>query len=117
MLINKYEEKKVEDHVESNHGSMNNYENSFQKHEQRRQLLDRDKYRGDFGYSIYNEIDIDCYSPSIYDVYFDDDNFENDAINNDNNESDNVINGVLINKLGVKCKDNAKVFNNFFFLI
>ena len=37
---------------------------------------------------------MDCYSPSIYDVYFEDNNIDNDTINN---ESDNVINGILIN--------------------
>jgi len=47
-------------------------ENPFQKHKQKRLLLDQYEYHGYFDNLVYNEIDVDWYSPSIYDVYFDD---------------------------------------------
>jgi methanogenic corrinoid protein MtbC1 len=60
-----------------------------------RQLLERDEYREDFGYSIYGKIDVDWYSSVIYDFYFDDDNINDDIIDN-----------VLVDNLEVECKEN-----------
>lgn len=54
---------------------MTNFKNSFQRHEQRKQLFDRDEYRENFGDPIYNEIDVN--SPPIYNVYFDGDYVDN----------------------------------------
>ena len=65
------------------------------------------------GDPIYDEISIDQYSPSIYDVQFDDDYVDNNSINNASNDNDNVINNILIDKLQVECKENMKMFNFF----
>jgi hypothetical protein len=47
------------------------------------------------------------YSPSIYDIYFDDDNVNDNIINNNCNGSD-VIDGALVDKLEVECTENMK---------
>ena len=61
-----------------------------------KQLLDWDKYHINFGDSIYDEIHVDWYSLSIYDIYFDNDYINNDNINNNSNGNDDVIYDVLI---------------------
>jgi len=43
-------------------------------------------------------------SPPIYNFYFNDNYDNNDSINNDSDVSDDVINSVLIDKLGVWMK-------------
>jgi len=85
----------LRDPKKSDHEPMASFENSFQKHEQVRQLLERDEYREDFGYPIYGKIDVDWYSSVIYDFYFDDDNINDDIIDN-----------VLVDNLEVECKEN-----------
>jgi len=50
-------------------------------------------------WSVYNEIDVDWYSLSIFDNYV-----NNDSINDDGNGGNDNINGVFINKLEVGCK-------------
>jgi hypothetical protein len=89
------------------HMSMTSFENPFQKHERMRHLLDWDEYCERFGDPVYGEINMNWYSPSIYDVYFDDDNVNDDIINNNYNGSD-VIDGALVDKLEVECKENMK---------
>lgn len=49
----------LRDPKKNDHEPMASFENSFQKHEQVRQLLERDDYREDFGYPIYGKIDMD----------------------------------------------------------
>jgi hypothetical protein len=87
--------------------SMTSFENPFQKHERMRHLLDWDEYCERFGDPVYGEINMNWYSPSIYDVYFDDDNVNDDIINNNYNGSD-VVDGALVDKLEVECKENMK---------
>jgi hypothetical protein len=48
---------------------------------------------------------MDWNQPPIQDVYFDDDN---NNINNDCSESDNIIHGVIVKELEVKCKEDIK---------
>jgi hypothetical protein len=68
----------------------------FHKHERRRQLLNWNEYRGDFDDFVYDDgINMNLYSPSIYDIYFDGDYIDNNIINNDNNGSDDIINVVI----------------------
>lgn len=54
------------------------FENPFQKHVHRKQLLDRDEYHEDFSNPIYSKINVNCYFPLIYDVYFEDDYLDDD---------------------------------------
>jgi hypothetical protein len=61
-----------------------------------RQFLNWDKYNIDSGDFIYDEIYVDWYSLSIYDIYFDNNYVDNNNINNDNNNNDDVIYDVLI---------------------
>ena len=106
---------KLEDREESDHESIANLKNSFQIYEQTRKILDHNQYHEDFSNSIYDEINIDWYSLSIYDVYFNDDYVDNDSINNNSNSSSDVSSTVIIDKLEVKCKENMKgVQYNFF---
>ena len=77
----------LRDHEDSDHISMTNFKNLFHKHKQGKQLLDQDEYNEDFGYLVYDDIDMVWYSLPIYDVYFDDNYDDNDNINNDNNTS------------------------------
>lgn len=53
------EMRSLRDPKKSDHKPMASFKNSFPKHKQVRQLLDRDKYREDFGYSIYGKINVD----------------------------------------------------------
>jgi len=51
---------------------------------------------GDFDGFVYDDgINMDWYSPLIYDIYFDGNYIDNDIINNDNNGSDDIINVVI----------------------
>ena len=51
---------------------------------------------GDFDGFVYDDgINMNWYSPSIYDIYFDGNYIDNDIINNDNNGSDDIINVVI----------------------
>jgi hypothetical protein len=45
-----------------------------------RQLLDREEYYANFCDPIYNEIYVDWYSPTIYNIYFNDNYVNNDNI-------------------------------------
>jgi hypothetical protein len=45
-----------------------------------RQLFDREEYYANFGDPIYNETYVDWYSPSIYNIYFNDNYVNNDNI-------------------------------------
>jgi hypothetical protein len=65
-------------------------------------VVDLDEYREDFGDVIYDEINMDWYSPSIHDVYFDNDYVDNNIIYNDNNGA--MINSFLGDNLKVGCK-------------
>jgi len=67
----------LRDPKKSDHESIASFENSF---------LDWDEYCEDFGYPIYDKIDVDWYSLVIYYFYFD-----NDSINDD------IIDNVLVN--------------------
>jgi hypothetical protein len=53
------EVRSLRDSKKSDHEPITSFENSFQKHDQVRQLLDRDEYRENFGYPIYGKIDVD----------------------------------------------------------
>ena len=75
------------------------------------QLLDRDEHHKDFGNSIYDEIDVDWYSLSIYDIYFDDNNVDSNIINNDINGNDDIIDEVFVNKIEVECKENMDYYH------
>jgi len=57
----------------SGHRFITSLENPFQKLVHSKQLLDRDEYHKDFSTPIYSKINVNCYSPLIYDVYFKDD--------------------------------------------
>lgn len=61
-----------------------------------------------FGDSIYVEINVNRYSPSIYNSYFNNDYNDNNSIDNYSNGSDNVIDDILVNKLEIKCKENME---------
>lgn len=100
--LTKMKKKKLE---ESHHELIANFENSFQKYDQRMQHLDQDNYHRDVGDPIYNEIVVDWYSPLFYDVYFDYGYVDDDSINSDNSD---IINNVLIHKLEVECEDNKE---------
>ena len=78
---------------------MDNFENLFQKHAQRRWLLDRDVNREDFDNPVYSKRVENQYSLLIYDVYFD-----NNIINNNNNDSNCIVDVVHVNKLEVEYK-------------
>lgn len=100
--------KKLENHEEGDHESIINFENLFQRHEQRNQLIVKDEYYGDFDNIVYNKISMGLYSPPIFDVCFDDEFVNNDSMNNDNDDNDEVMNSVLVDKLRIKCKENMK---------
>jgi hypothetical protein len=51
---------------------------------------------------------MDWYSPSIYNVYFNNNYVDDDIINNDNDSSDDIIIDVLVDKLKVVCKENME---------
>ena len=51
---------------------------------------------------------MNLYSPSIYDIYFDDDYVDDDIINSDNNSSDDIINGFLVDEIEVECKKHME---------
>lgn len=61
-----------------------------------------------FSHPVYDEINVNWYSPLIYDIYLDDDYVNNDRINNNSNCNNDVINSVLIDMLEVKCKENIE---------
>ena len=65
-------------------------------------VVDLDEYREDFGDLICDEINMDWYSPSIHDVYFDNDYVDNNIIYNNNNGA--MINSFLGDNLKVGCK-------------
>ena len=94
--------RKLEDHKKSDYESMASFKNLFQRHKQMRQLFDWDRYHDIFGDLVYNEIDINCYYPPIYDIYFDDANVDSNIINNDTNGSDDIIDEVFVNKIEVE---------------
>ena len=55
---------------------------------------------------------MDWYSLLIYHFYF---NGDDDAMNNDSKGNDDVINGILVDRLKVKCKKkNESRSTNFF---
>jgi hypothetical protein len=55
---------------------------------------------------------VDWYSLLIYHFYF---NGDDDAMNNDSKGNDDVINGILVDRLKVKCKKkNGSRSTNFF---
>lgn len=72
--------RKLEEHEKIDHRSITSFENSFQSHEHSGQLLDQDEYREDFDDLICDEINMDWYSPSIHDVYFDNYYVDNNII-------------------------------------
>jgi len=51
---------------------------------------------------------VSWYSPSIYDIYFNDDYVDNNTKNNDINDNDDVINYVFTDKLEIMCKKNIE---------
>lgn len=55
--------------MQSDYKPMANFENLFQRLKQRRQLLNRDEYYGDFSGLVYDEIYMNLYSLPIYNVY------------------------------------------------
>ena len=55
---------------------------------------------------------MDWYSLLIYHFYF---NGDDDAMNNDSKGNDDVINGILVDRLKVKCKKKMEVVQQIFF--
>lgn len=56
--------------------------------------LDKDEYHKDFGDLIHGGIDVDWYSPLVYNAYF-----YNDIINNNIDYSDDIIDDLLHDKI------------------
>jgi hypothetical protein len=55
---------------------------------------------------------VDWYSLLIYYFYF---NGDDDAMNNDSKGNDDVINGILVDRIKVKCKKKMEVVQQIFF--
>ena len=57
--LTKMKKRKLEEHGESDHELIANFENMFQRYGHNKQLLDRDEYHRDFSNPIYIEINVE----------------------------------------------------------